>query len=397
MADSPLYIERDADRELLHLAQQMQYVMIIEPRQTGKTSLINRVSHQLSPLGVITVYIDLTTLAATTNEADWYGSLQSRIARQLQVVETTSVKAIAKPTNASSWSNYLEDLSTAVSQQGLKLVIALDEVGALALPWAEGFFQALRGVYNQRAASPTLRNLTFFLVGAFDPRALITDSSISPFNVAQRVQLTDFSISQLNQLVAQLNLDEDRTQQITDRIFYWTSGQPYLCQLLCQYLGERPDPTVEDVDIIVTKVFQEDSTHLSHILRNLQQTPQLVSYLASLQAEQVRFTPSLSAQQNQLYMIGIIKANEDGQCAIRNRIYERALHPQLQGMVTSQRLADFLQANFSEEALSGLCFAFGLNYRDLAGSDKQSRVHSLVEALRAQSRLEDLAKLVRAN
>jgi len=39
--DCDVYIERDADKEAHLLIQRMEYITLIEPRQQGKTSLIN--------------------------------------------------------------------------------------------------------------------------------------------------------------------------------------------------------------------------------------------------------------------------------------------------------------------------------------------------------------------
>jgi hypothetical protein len=48
LADSPAYIERDADNKARHHLRQMDYITLVEPRQQGKTSLINRFIGQLS-------------------------------------------------------------------------------------------------------------------------------------------------------------------------------------------------------------------------------------------------------------------------------------------------------------------------------------------------------------
>lgn len=64
-ADSPTYIERGADDQARRHLRQMDYITIIEPRQQGKTSLINRLTGDLRSQGYMLPYVDLTTLDKT--------------------------------------------------------------------------------------------------------------------------------------------------------------------------------------------------------------------------------------------------------------------------------------------------------------------------------------------
>ena len=79
---------------------------------------------------------------------------------------------------------------------------------------------------------------------------------------------------------------------------------------------------------------------------------------------------------------------------IRNRIYEILLEPQLSSARTTQELFEFLQERFTDKALAGLCFAFRVKYDELEGSDKGARIRSLIDWFGAQSRLEELNRLI---
>jgi hypothetical protein len=48
LADSPVYIERKVDHEALAHLRNMAYLLVIEPRQQGKTSLLARLRTKLS-------------------------------------------------------------------------------------------------------------------------------------------------------------------------------------------------------------------------------------------------------------------------------------------------------------------------------------------------------------
>ena len=81
--DSAVYIERIAEREVIENLRNMTYLLIIEPRQQGKTSLINYLIRHPLIQNVTIVYIDMTTLDRSS-ESNWYHTLCTRILSQLQ-------------------------------------------------------------------------------------------------------------------------------------------------------------------------------------------------------------------------------------------------------------------------------------------------------------------------
>ncbi|MFL5628682.1 MAG: TIR domain-containing protein, partial [Ktedonobacteraceae bacterium] len=77
----------------------------------------------------------------------------------------------------------------------------------------------------------------------------------------------------------------------------------------------------------VQRLLREDQNHLSPILAALRKKPELGKYVERiLNGEKVRFAPGLGdRRQAQLELIGVIKADTEGYCTIRNPIYVQAL------------------------------------------------------------------------
>jgi len=321
-SNSPVYIERTADRTVLRHLQQMQYVQLTEPRQQGKTSLIYRLRSTLGRGGYILAYVDAESLKSK-NEADWYQGLTMRLANQLQ--NTVKWDQLSIPTDASTWRSFLLELVT--SAPGIRLIIVLDEVGSVPISWAEDFFCVLREIYNVREFETSFQRLSFVLIGAFDPRDLIRDANISPFNVAQRVKIVDFTPIQVKTLVSQLALPSDQIESIAQQLYYWTNGQPYLTQKLCLYLAEsRAEITPDTVNVAVDHFFQDDINHLPRIFKDLEVDSTLLGYVHQIITDQPRFVPVINPRHFRLaHVIGVIKPDEQGYCRIRNRIYETAL------------------------------------------------------------------------
>lgn len=319
---SDIYIERQADHSAMMHLRRMDYLLIIEPRQQGKTSLINHLMCQPLLEDMVFVYLDVTT-PDRSSEVTWYQTLCPRILRQLQDLIPRNQRPLI-PQNSAGWRDFLVELAIRITDAHKRVVIALDEIGAVTFPNADEFFMVLRDVYNSRQAERELKQLTFLLAGAFHPRDLIKDDRISPFNIAQRVRLDDFTLSQVKEVVGKGSWIKDQDDALAERIYYWTDGQPYLTQLICHYLA--PDASPVDVDTAVEQLRREDQNHLPPLLDRIVENAKLQEYVSRiLSGERVRFYPRQHLRQAQLELLGIIKGDSNGWCQIRNRIYEQSL------------------------------------------------------------------------
>lgn len=330
LADSSVYILREADEKAAAHLHRMEYVTLVEPRQHGKSSLINHLIGRFPSEEYVFAMRDLMAAkSSATSLAEWYTSLGKWILRQLRFIPRD--QRPDAPTDSASWEDFLADIAESARDADKNVVIVLDEIGAMPSEWATDFFSVIRSVYTSRQSLPFWRHLTFVIAGAFDPKELIQDDTISNFNVDQRIPLDDFGLPRVKQLVAHLGLSGELTEAVARRIHYWTDGQPYLCQLLCLRLAERRElltkcPTDGLVDEAVERFFRDDTHHLVRV-RDLARNPDLLGYTRRIAVEPgSRFNAGLNDRHFYLAHInGVIKAGSDGRCQIRNRIYERAL------------------------------------------------------------------------
>jgi hypothetical protein len=169
-----------------------------------------------------------------------------------------------------------------------------------------------------------MKLITFLFAGAFRPSDLIHDKSISPFNVAVPVRLSDFDIRQILQLVKKGGWKTGIVQGLTERIFYWTNGHPYMTQAVCCFL--QPNARPGDVDAAVSLLDQQDTGHFLDIIRHLEDRDDLKECLKRvLERESIQFAPAQVPWQSDLELMGLITTDEERHCVIRNRVYERML------------------------------------------------------------------------
>jgi len=176
---------------------------------------------------------------------------------------------------------------------------------------------------------------------------LIRDKTISGYNIQQQIHLEDLKIEEIKQLAAQFDLSEILTQAIAERIFYWTSGQPYLCQYLCKYLSEQyaqhyeensywnsTSQIDEEVDETASKFLAQDTSHLTRI-KNIVDDLELLNYVTKITKNQTKFHIRTRKVFELAYVNGVIKRDSSGHCKIRNLIYRRELDELTKGREVS--------------------------------------------------------------
>ena len=120
------------------------------------------------------------------------------------------------------------------------VVIFVDEIDStLSLSFTDDFFAAIRYLYNARAHVPEFHRLSFVLIGVATPSDLIRDPQRTPFNIGQRVDLTDFTYEEAMPLADGLGLPPDEATQVLRWVIKWTGGHPYLTQRLCRVIADQ--------------------------------------------------------------------------------------------------------------------------------------------------------------
>ncbi len=75
-----------------------------------------------------------------------------------------------------------------------KIVVILDEIYALTRrEYSDHIFSLIRGHYFASTNFPELKKATFILSGVIEPKDIIKDNNISPFNIGEKIYLLDFS------------------------------------------------------------------------------------------------------------------------------------------------------------------------------------------------------------
>src|SRR5262245_26381043 len=332
--DKSLYVERQADRDILAHLRRGEYVYILSTRQVGKTSLIKRAARELQSEGVLSINIDLNQLGTVTTEEQWYLGVITRIARRLlpdfDAVDWWNANAHLNDTDR--FSRFFDEVL--LERRSERIVIFIDEIDTtFKLPFSDDFFAAIRALHNHRGETPTLERLSFALIGVANKNDLIEDAQRTPFNIAHPVELTDFTFDEAWPLAEGFGLPEDEARQTLHWAMDWTSGHPFLTQRLCQAIAEagRNHWTKRDVNELIKTLFLKETEKDSNLraVRDLllkrapDQEAALRTYRNVLRGKRVT-DEDRSPIKSHLKLAGVVRADHRNRLVSRNRVYQRA-------------------------------------------------------------------------
>lgn len=189
--------------------------------------------------------------------------------------------------------------------------------------------------YNQRSINPEYKRLCFGLFGVATPNGLITDNRRTPFNIGQAIQLHGFQQHEAQPLLQGLADKVSNPQAMLNEVLFWTNGQPFLTQKICQMIRNLSSSVPQKTEkawvesLISTNIIenwesQDEPEHLrtirDRILQGERQAASMLElYRRILDQGQVRAVDS--QDERELILSGLL-VKEQNYLKIHNRIYE---------------------------------------------------------------------------
>ena len=311
------------------------YFTIYAPRQMGKTTLLGRLAE------VLRERVDYLLLTFSFeafegwSETDFFAEfgewLGTEISIGLQAASHPNSEAVqALVTNTppvdyrSLWrfSRMLQQLVPDV-----KIVMIIDEFDATPQEAISHLLQTWRQIYLANSPPRTLQSVV--LIGLQNIATLNLGRS-SPFNIARQLQLSGFTLDEVQNLLEQYTAESGQpfAQGVVEEIHRQTNGHPFLVNRLAAILTEeiaidRTLPISEaNLTVALKKVGCERNYNYETLIRHASfYREQLLRILFGVRLKFTLNTPWVQA----LSMHGVIRANSQGFCEIANPLYEQIL------------------------------------------------------------------------
>ena len=340
----------DEIADYIKRVEEGKYIVLFAPRQTGKTTFFQ------AALETFTVGTIPNTAAAqvksdaklnyfpiqlnfdvykNTSVADFYDNFYQDVCEEIEKLFQRRGDILpdllsqfledTKLTNHHAMRRCFGHLERILTPQ--KLVLIIDEFDGIPQVALSDFLHTLRHIYI--SGKPRCPH-SIGIVGVKSIAQLNYDQSISPFNIQDEFLLPNFTLKQVQELLAQYTdeVGQPFAPEVVASIHKQTAGQPVLVNRFAQILTEELDiPITEPItmshfSIAHSRLLHERNTNIEHLTTNIRRKPRFESVLMRImeQDEGVDFNMDDDII-SELATYGVIKKSADGMCQILNPIY----------------------------------------------------------------------------
>lgn len=349
---------------ILEMVEKGRYFTINRPRQYGKTTMLATLNDALSSSSAYSpIRMNFQGIDSKWHETD-AAFAQMVVSQMKTILEYQDKQLFEVVQEKEADLDGMDGLSRLIThlahRSRKKLVLLIDEVDASSNYWPFlRFLGMLRSKYLDRFSPQHATFHSVVLAGVHDVKSLKsrirpgednTGQYNSPWNIAADFKVT---MSFLPEEIVPMLEDFAQEQHVqlnaphlANRLYYYTSGYPFLVSKLCKIMAEeillaKTEKVLTDADLeqAVQQLLREDNTNFESLIKNLENNPELynLAFQVIINGLTVGYNPDNPViQQGLLY--GVFKRN--GNLRIHNRVYEQRLYNYMASKIETGSMND---------------------------------------------------------
>ncbi len=325
--------------KIVNMVERGDYFTINRPRQFGKTTTLNILSHVISEkyLVIKTSFEGIGDDLFQT-ESEFCGNIFSIWADSFKFTD----RELAKLLLTYNYSKNFRELSNAITdfiiETGRQVVLLIDEVDKSSNNHVFlQFLGLLRNKYLSASAGDDITFKSVILAGVHDIRTLklaIRDENESrfnsPWNISAKFEIDmTFNADEISTMLIDYKQDTKKNFDITkisERIYEFTNGYPYLVSDICKIIDEKLEADWSDNGIYraVKLLLNEKNTLFEDVIKNIENDANIKSVVNELLVlgKSINYNP-FAYEKGIIY--GIFR-NDNGKLAINNMIFEDLIY-----------------------------------------------------------------------
>jgi len=309
-----------------------RYFSIFAPRQSGKTTFLEGLCEKLhrdpTYVAVLLSFQEYKKLDKSQFYSEIEKYLYSQLITRLKQVNCEKTEAVHQflnqhhLTNNISFKSLFEELNRII--QFKKIIVLIDEFDGIPQIELEAFLTTLRELYLKHKKVTHKALYSIGLVGIRNITKLIV-GGVSPFNIADHVDLPPFSLKNVRDLYAQYTEETNQpfTGKAVKKISEETAGQPWLVNRLGTILTTdiKPETTTpideKDVDQAIRILLAERNAHFDNLYEKAKLYKEI---FVEIVFDNVKYKPD-DEDQAWLEQFGLIRKKEYN-AVVANHIYK---------------------------------------------------------------------------
>ena len=380
--------------EVRRLVNRRQYFVIHAPRQTGKTTAVKALVHEINAKGdKVAIYCTLETLQNAADPEKASLAISDLILDNFNAAfptETTDAARQGAPSSGGGVGLAIRSaLRNLCRRAGKPLVVFFDEADCLSGNVLISFLRQLRDGYVNRDTIPFPTSIA--LIGMLDVRDYKAQirpdgeslGQISPFNIiSEDMLLRNFTDKEVAALYKQHTEETGQkfAPDVLDRVMDFSGGQPWLVNALARECvekihGFRYDETVtaDDIETAKETIIRRRDTHVDSLMERLRE-PRVRRVVEPVIFGGERTVSSNSEDWRFVVDLGLLR-EEKGSLVPANKMYAEIIGRYLsrdaqESMETS--IPDTPWATPDGLDMPGLMAAFQAFWRENSGADRRA-------------------------